>query len=183
MARDRKKSPWLKETSDRSGFDNFRYDGTTFHKKWVGVKDKNLNVAPDEYDTPPPSSIPLGGADISGTPRTGSLTTTVPTVSAQLIQYVTAAGGISLNSQPWILVVGSNSEVNITANPQISAGQAQQQITVQCVGSAVILEEGSGLALTAGRPFRMASGAIIDMYYSRTDNLWHEISRVENGGI
>ena len=183
MAKSPKKSIYLKETSKRSGFDNWSFDGTTFHKKWTGIKDKGFLIAPEEIDTPPPSSVPLGGADITGTPRTGAETTTIPSVSAQVIQYVTAAGGISLNTQPWIMIAGSNTAVDITANPQIQAGKPQQIISVQCVGSSVTLEEGSGLALIAGKTFVMQSGSIINYIWSGTDSLWHETSRVQNGGI
>lgn len=172
-----RKSPWLKETSEQSGFDNFSYDGKTWRKRWTGVKQNGLTIAPDEIDVPPPSSIPLTGSGISGTPRANSDTTTVPTGSVQQIQYVTASGGIRLLDQPWLIVVGSLQTINITANPQIARGVAEQVIAVQCVGSNIILENGSGLALIAGKPFNMSSGNICTLIYNATDNLWYETSR------
>lgn len=182
MADIRKKTRFLKVTSDQSGFDNWRFDGTTFHKEWDAVSQDGLRIAPDEIDVPPPSTKPTGGADISGDPRTNSLTTDIPSESAEVIQYVTAAGGISVSEEPFLLVAGSNVAVNITANPQVSAGYATQIIGIQCIGSAVTLETGSGLSLTAGRPFRMESGSLISLMYDGTDSLWRELSRSVWGG-
>ena len=182
MARSRRNSPWLKETSQRSGFDNFDRFGK---RLWRGIKQDALLLAPEEFDTPPPSSKPLGGADIDrGSIRTGWDTTVVPSVSDPIIQYITAAGGITLNStQPWLLVVGSNAVINITANPQVQLGQQGDVLGIQCVGSGVTLEDGTGLDLAGGNPFAMTSGSIITLVCNRTDNLWVETSRVQNGGI
>jgi len=183
MARNRKNTTWLKETSDQSGFDNFRFDGTTFHKKWTSITQRGLTIAPDEFDTPPPSTKSLGGADISGSPRANSLTTTVPSGHDITIQYVTAAGGITASQASTIYVTGSNTAVNISANPQVSAGRGQQIMSIQCVGSNITLDDGNGLALIAGQQFIMNSGSIFNAMFSGTDNLWHETSRVQNGGI
>ena len=183
MARTRRNIKWLKETSERSGFDNFRYDGTTFYKIWNSIKQNGLKIAPEEFDSPPPSTRPLGGADISGSPRQDSLTTTVPPGHDITIQYVTAGGGIASANVSTVYVTGSNNAVDITADPQISAGRAQQIMSVQCVGSNITLDDGTGLDLIAGQQFVMTSGSIINFIYSRTDNLWHETSRVQNGGI
>ena len=174
MAEVGKKSPWLKETSARSGFDNFDRFGK---KKWRGIQQDGRTIAPEEYDTPPPSSRPLGGADISGSPRANSLTTDTPSGNNYTILYITAAGGITLNSDPWLRVVGSNQAVNITANPQITLGKAQQILAVQCVGSGVTLENGSGLTLINGETFSMTSGSVITFIMNRTDNTWYETSR------
>ena len=111
-----KKLPWLKETSERSGFDNFNRFGK---KLWTSVKQDGRVISPEEYDTPPPSSKSLGGADISGSPRQNSDTTTTPSGNDYSIQYITAAGGISLTNEPWLRVIGSNAVIDITANPQI----------------------------------------------------------------
>ena len=184
MSRTRKKHTiWLKETSDRSGFDNFAYDGVTFHKKWTSITQNGLTIAPDEFDTPPPSTKPLGGADISGTPRANSLTTTVPSGHDITTQYITAVGGITSSQAPVIYVTGSNTAIDISANPQVSAGKAQQIMGIQCVGSNITLDDGTGLSLIADQQFVMTSGSIITLMYSGTDNLWHETSRVQNGGI
>lgn len=177
---DAKKLPWLKETSGRSGFDNFNRFGK---KLWTGVKQNNLVLAPDEYDTPPPSSKSLGGADISGSPRQNPTSTDTPTANNYSIQYVTAADGIALTNEPWLRVVGSLSTVNITANPQITLGKQSQVLAIECVGSSILLQEGSGLALVGSSQFLMNSGSIITMFCDRTSNLWRETSRTNNGGI
>lgn len=182
MARIRKQSPWLKETSQRSGFDNFDRFGK---KRWRGIKQNGLLIAPDEFDTPPPSTNSLGGADINqGDIRTNWDSTSVPSVSAQQIQYVTASGGIRLNnSQPWLLVTGSNQAITISANPQVELGAQGQVLAIQCIGSTITIQDGNGLDLAGGQAFVMLSGAIIDLICNRTDNLWVETSRVQNGGI
>jgi len=177
---DGKKTPWLKETSERSGFDNFNSRGK---KLWTSIKQDGHVIAPDEYDTPPPSSKSLGGADISGSPRQNSLTTTTPDGYDYSIQYVTAGGGIRVTSEPWFRVVGSNQIVDISVNPQIALGKAQQVITIECVGSGVTLQEGNGLSLIGSAQFAMNSGSIITMICDRTSNLWRETSRTNMGGI
>ena len=180
MARTRRKHTlWLKETSDKSGFDNFAYDGVTFHKKWTSISQNGLTIAPDEFDTPPPSTKPLGGADITGTPRADSLTTDVTSASAITIQYVTAAGGIASSLVPLIYVAGSNTAIDISANPQVSAGRAQQIMGIQCVGSNITLDDGTGLALIADRQFVMTSGSIINLIYN---NGATETMRILNSG-
>lgn len=181
MARTRKNSPWLKEKSDRSGFDSFDRFGK---RRWRSVKQNGLTLEPEEFDTPPPSTKSLGGSSISqGGNRVNWDTTAIPAVSTQQIQYISAAGGILFTTQPWIMVAGSNTAINITANPQVQLGQQGDYIAVQCVGSNVTLENGSGLSLTAGRSFVMTSGSIINLFCNRTDNLWVETARVQNGGI
>lgn len=175
-----KKIPWLKETSKRSGFDNFDRFGK---KRWTSVKQDGKVIAPDEFDTPPPSSKPLGGADISGTPRQNSLTTDTPTANNYAIQYVTAAGGIALTNEPWLRVVGSNTTVDIASDPQVVLGSQGRYIAIECVGSSITLEEGNGLSLANSASFLMNSGSIITFFCDRTSNLWRETSRTTNGGI
>ena len=112
MASKRKDSPWLKETSDQSGFDNFDRLG---NKKWRSIKQNGLTIAPDEFDTPPPSTRSLGGADITGSPRANSLTTTIPSVSQVPVNYLTDTTQIPVNpSFDSIQIVGSNQTVNYT---------------------------------------------------------------------
>ena len=175
-----KKLPWLKETSERSGFDNFDYRGK---KRWTGVKQDGRTIAPDEYDTPPPSSRPLGGADISGSPRQNSTSTDTPTANNYAVQYVTALGGIALTNEPWLRCVGSNTAVDIASNPQISLGEQGRYIAVECIGSSITLEEGNGLSMANSSLFQMNSGSIITFFCDRTANLWRETSRTTMGGI
>lgn len=166
--------------SDRSGF--------TYKENQL-VYDKGSLVGPDEYDMPPPSDVPLGGeGDISGDPRANSATSyATPSGLGVNVQYITAVGGISFakgndaDNEPndnigWLYVCGSNSQINITANPQISSGAQNDICTIEGVGSGVLLENGSGLSLRS-QSFLVDSGAIISFFYSQTDNLWHETSR------
>lgn len=180
MAETGKKLPWLKETSERSGFDNFDRFGK---KLWTSIKQDGKVIAPDEYDTPPPSSRPLGGADVSGSPRSNSLTTDTPSGNNYSIQYVTAAGGITLTTEPWLRVTGSNAAVTISADPRIQLGAQGRYIAVECVGSGITLQNGNGLAMARSATFAMTSGSIITFFCDRTSNLWRETSRVTNGGI
>jgi len=166
--------------SDRSGFE---------YKEITLVNDDGSLVGPDEYDTPPPSKIPLGGeGDISGDPRPNSSTSySTPSGLGFNVQYVTALNGISFQSgsdlegEPnsnlsWILVAGSNQSIDITKDPQISRAKQNSILTLECVGSSILLQDGSGLSLRSPN-FLMDSGAIISLFYSQTDNLWHEESR------
>jgi hypothetical protein len=173
--------------SDRSGLEFGFQPTTSFPNAYTResgrpVKDRGLQVSPSEFDTPPPSKVPLGGeGDIgqgarqNSDPSNPTNANIIPPESTKNIQYVTAASGIRLNSDPWLYVSGSNQSVNVTVNPQIQAGQQGQFISVLCVGSNILLENGSGLSMPAS--FNMDSGAILNLMYSRTDNLWHETSR------
>jgi hypothetical protein len=188
----RDKIRFLKETSQRSGFDNFDRFG---NKRWTGIKDVRSGVksagqqgtvlvSPEEFDTPPPSEESLGGADISGTPRTNSDTTDIPIGSEKVVLVITAAGGINLNQEPVVLFAGTNASINISANPQISRGKATQIKAFQCVSNEVILDDGDGLAMAGSKAFVMTSGSIWNAMYDGTDNLWRELSRgIEHGSL
>jgi len=180
MAELGKKTPWLKETSKRSGFDNFNRFGK---KLWTSIKQNGIEIAPDEYDTPPPSSKSLGGADISGSPRANATSTDTLDSNNYSIQLVTAAGGIRLTSEPWLRVAGTTATVDVASNPQISLGAQGRYIAIECTSNQILLEEGNGLSLVGSSQFLMNSGSIITMFCDRTSNLWRETSRTNNGGI
>lgn len=166
-----------KRDSARSGFT---------YKEIQLVNDNGVLVGPDEFDTPPPSKISLGGeGDISGDPRTNATSYATPSELARQVRYVTATGiapsidynfddSVSL-SEGWLLISGSNQNVTITANPQIAAGRQGQMLTLECVGSSILLSNGNGLSLRTY--FNMDSGAILNLFYSATNNLWNETSR------
>lgn len=166
-----------KRDSDRSGFT---------YKEIQLVKDEGFLVGPDEFDAPPPSRISLGGeGDISGDPRPNSTTYTTPSDVDKPVRYVTAAG-ISFTedinaddsnpvNQGWLYISGSNQNVTVTANPQIPAARHGQMLTLQCIGSSVLLNSGNGLSLRTH--YNMDSGAILNLFYSATNNLWNETSR------
>lgn len=177
--RRKKNLRFLKETSDRSGFDNWhRNDEGSFTKEWQSIKQSGLTLEPEEFDMPPPSNKPLGGADISGESRLNSTTTDVPPESVQQVQYLTATSTISVpNSDLPILITGSNSAVELSSNPKIAAGLSNQIIGVKCVGSGVTLTHGDGIFLHAQKPFSMISGAIMTLVYNSSTSMWYEASR------
>lgn len=163
--------------SDRSGF--------TF-KEIELVKDNGILVGPKEFDSPPPSRQSTGGEGEFDRTGIRANWTTYSAVEVRPTQLISAAGGIVFPTVPdsqgkadpnnaWIYIAGNSSSVNLTANPQISAGRENSIITVQCVSNNVILETGSGLSLR--RVFNMDSGAIINLIYNATNNLWCETSR------
>lgn len=171
-------SRFRKKDSERSGFT---------YKEQQLVLDEGVLVGPDEFDTPPPSKKSLGGEGevTPGNTRSDYEDYETPDENQIKTQYVTTSGirfdrksyessGETLPAG-YFYIVGSNQEVNITANPQVSLGQQNDRLTLECVGSAVILENGSGLNLRT--IFRMDSGAILNLFFSATDNLWHETSR------
>ena len=146
------------------------------------TRDNNLEVAPSEFDSPPPSKKPLGGADVSGSPRGNSNFSTdsnvyvIPPESVNVVVSVTSSSSIAWNLQPVVLISGSLTNLTMAVNPQIVQGAQSQQITLQCVGSNITLLNGSGLTLNTSQ-YRMTSGSLINLFYSATDNTWHETSR------
>lgn len=177
-----KKKRYLLRDSDRSGY--------TYREVEL-VNDKGFLVGGDEFDTPPPSDkLYPGEGDVSpGDTRLFYQSYTDPTAQAVHIQYVTAAGGINLfftddNSNfegmnsvsGWFYVVGSNSSVAITKNPQIVSAFHGDQISLECTGSSVILRNGSGLRLYTS-VYRMDSGSQINLIFNATNGLWNETSR------
>jgi len=173
-----KQKQYKLKDSDRSGFT---------YKEIELTKDGVLLVGPGEFDAPPPSNKSTGGEgefDRSGVRVNWDTTTAVNT---RPIQYVTAGIGITFPTVPdsqsktdpnnsWVYVAGSSSTIDISINPQISAGRQNSIITIQCISNNIILENSNGLVLRS--IFNMDSGAIINLIYNATDNLWHETSRM-----
>lgn len=146
------------------------------------VLDQGLKVAPSEFDSPPPSKKSLGGADISGDVRansdfaTPSNVNVIPPESTKIIVSVNSSTSISWNKEPVVYIAPALANQTMAVNPQIVAGTQSQQITLQCVGSNVTLLNGSGLTLYSAN-YLMGSGALLSLFYSQTDNTWHETSR------
>lgn len=166
--------------SERSGFT---------YKEIELIRDEGSLVGSDEFDSPPPSNIPLGGAgDRSTSEYYRASTSTVPDASHDFTtQYITTANQIAfvkgddasgtLNPNfGWLYISGSNSSVTVSTNPQITSGSQNDKIAIQCVGSNVILQDGNGLDLRTSI-VNMDSGYILNLFYSATDSLWHETSR------
>jgi hypothetical protein len=175
-----RKDRFKKRDSDRSGF--------TYKEREL-TRDNGHLVGMDEYDAPPPSSKSLGGeGDVSvGDNHRADYTTYNPTRNERTIYYINSDDGISFVKQTyasgedlgrgWMYVTGSATEIDIAADPQISAGAQGNHLTLECVGSAIILENSNGLAMMNGKTFCMESGDIITFIYNSGDTAWHETSR------
>jgi len=173
--RRKKNQRFLKETSDRSGFDNWSYDGKSFQKKWTATKQKGLTIEPEEFDSPPPSNRPLGGSDISGTPRANPESISPLSSSLPSVQYLSASSTITYRDYPYTAICGSNQAVTLTSDPKIAAGGSNQVLTLMGVGSSVTLTTGNGIVLNGNKSFTMDSGALMVLVYQNT--AWYEKSR------
>ncbi len=147
------------------------------------VLDKGLKVAPSSFDSPPPSKRSLGGeGDISGDPRANSDFATpsnvniIPPQSVNVVVSVNSSSSIAWNTEPVVLIAPALANQTMAVSPQVVPGTQSQQITLQCVGSNVTLLNGSGLTLYTPT-YLMKSGSLINLFYSQTDNTWHETSR------
>ena len=171
-------SRFRKKASDRSGFDFFEREL---------LKQAPWKVAPDEFDTPPPSKRSLGGeGDSSGEPRANSAftvaNTAVPTEVDNPIVYVLAANSIAPSLHPFMRITGSNAAVNITANPQVVAGKEGQVLTLLCMDSSVTLDNGTGLTMLGAVGYQMRSGDIsVFLYHTGGTTGWQETSRQRAG--
>src|SRR3990167_2228806 len=171
-------------TSQRSGFE-FGFQPITerpnayWRESGKPVQDVNVQVSPNEFDSPPPSTQPLGGRDISGSARQNSdfsvdsnVYVTVPP-SIPVVYYVTASQSIPWNDNPVVYFGGSLTDITMSSNPQIVAGRDGKVVAFQCVGSSVTLNSGNGLTFDfSNQPFiNMVSGGIVTAIY--TNNTWH----------
>ncbi len=167
--------------SDRSGFKFFEIEL---------VKDGPFKVSGEEFDTPPPSRIPLGGegdlaagetrtnANFSGTVST---VTATPALSDNPVVYILAAGGVTPSFvHPWMQISGSNAAVIVSAVPQIARGREGNVLTLECVDSAVTIAHGSANALNlmgSTGTLRLDSGMVITFVYNTANQAWNEASR------
>lgn len=168
---------YKKKDSERSGFT---------HLERTLISDKGHLVSADEYDAPPPSNKSLGGeGDISLGNVNPNYTDYLTPAETRETQYLNGTNAIYFKEEyykddiplnrAWIYISGSNSDVSVAKNPQITAGGSGSFLTLECVGSSVLLIDGSGLTLR--KSFNMDSGAILDLYYVYSDSTWHETSR------
>lgn len=181
-------------TSQRSGFE-FGFQPLTerpnayWRETGKPVQDVNIQVSPNEFDSPPPSTQPLGGKDISGSARQSSdfsvnsnayLTTPEAT---PVVYYLTASQSIPWNDNPVVYIGGSNSNITMSSNPQIVAGRNGKLVAFQCIGSNITLNSGNGLAFDfINTPFiNMVSGSIVTAIY--TNNTWRITSFNPSGGF
>ena len=182
--------------SDRSGFEyGFKpvtsYPNAYTREAGKPTRDGNALVAPNEFDSPPPSKKSLGGeGDIGSGVRDNSNFSTpsdvyiVPPESTKTIIYVNSSSSIRWNTDPVVYIAGSNSTQIMSVNPQVIAGAQGQLIALECVGSNVTLLNGSGITTDFNvSSVSMSSGGVSTLFYSATDNTWHITSFSANGGF
>lgn len=154
------------------------------------VKDHGIQVAPDEYDQPPPSNKPLGGEGEIGTGARADSSPATPSnvygVSNPIpVYYLTASSKI-----PWTteniptLISGSNQAVTLGNNP-LDPGTPQLYISIQGVGSGVTINSGNGITFDFARKpsITINSGSIATLIYNATDSTWHVTSFTLQGAI
>jgi hypothetical protein len=98
-----------------------------------------------------------------------------PPPSVPVVYYLTASQTIPWNDNPVVYIGGSNSNITMSSNPQISPAPNGKIVAFQCVGSNIILNSSNGLTFDFVRtPFiNMTSGSIITAIYLQTDSTWH----------
>lgn len=100
-------------------------------------------------------------------------------------QAIAADVGVQIVSPVNNLIVrlaGDGGVINITANPQISAGFDGQNITLEGTDdvNTVQLDDGDGLALAGGASFTMGNNDIINFHFNAAKDLWIENYRSQN---
>lgn len=147
------------------------------------VRDNGIQVAPDEFDQPPPSTKPLGGEGEIGTgaradsdPAVDADVYIVPPESIIPVVQVNSSTSIAWNEEPVVYVAGRLTAQSMMVNPQIQPAENEKTLVFMGVGSSVTLFNGSGLRLHTSQ-YTLNSGSLINMIYSRTDSLWYETSR------
>ena len=145
------------------------------------TRDEGHLVGPDEHDTPPPSDIPLGGEGDISSGELRSNSTSYDVVVDYPVHYLTASSTCPIdnssdaanepkNGRP-IYISGSNNNISLISNPQVASSIQGDIIALYSVGSSVTLSDGNGLSLR--KSFVMDSGAILNLFYSFTHNLFH----------
>ncbi len=99
-------------------------------------------------------------------------------IKGSALTNITAGGGITVTKSV-MKIQGSGAAVDISANPQITAG-TDGQILVLKGGSdtnTVKFDNGTGISLTDGLSFTLGNKDTITLIYDATDAEWIEISR------
>jgi len=163
---------------------------------------KGLLVCPDCYDDVKENqSINM---KLALSPRDNADTTTA--VESPTTFTITAVGGITpqhsvdsttsrsvtlevgqtiaFGSNYYMKVVGSGA-TDITADPQISAGQNGDILTIHGTSDTnyIKLENGTGIELKGGESFTIGNNDVITLVYDSTKSKWVETSRQKNGGF
>lgn len=173
MPRTGRVSRFKRRDSDRSGFEEWEISM---------MKDGPWTIAPEEYDTPPPSRLSLGGEGDKAPGQDANFAFLISSVTAPItniqVQGLLASTKIQPSTtQPWVRIFGSGGTVDLTSNPQMSAGKQGQIQTLECVSNNVILDTGSGLTLSPQGQFNMGSGAIMTLVYNTGNSTWIELTR------
>ena len=150
------------------------------------VRDNGIQVAPDEFDTPLPSTKSLGGEGEIGTGARANSTDVndIPPESVTRVQYLVASTKIQWNQDNIPLyVVGSLNNVTLDANP-LSNGIQGLYISIQGVGSSVTINSGNGISIDFNKSnIRLDSGGIATLIYNATDSTWHITSFNAQGAV
>lgn len=158
--------------------------GFTF-KKVELRKQNGLWKCTKDFDIPKPSNKSLGGRGEIGASdsRVNSDTTDTPSEVDRIIHYINSTNGITVDrGVPWMIISGSGTEavVEITKNPQISAGEAQEELlTLHCISNSpkIKIAEGTGVSLRGGASYTMGSGDILVLCYRTDNSVWQECNR------
>ena len=171
--------------------------GFQFNKKKL-KKQKGLWVCSSCYDSKDKENKPVNMK--LGSPRANATTTIA--VESPTIFTITAAGGItpshSVDSEAtrsvnlgittipaktfgnhyYMKVVGGGA-IDITVDPQISAGSQGDVLTIEGTNDAnyVLLENGTGVELSGGVNYYLRNGKIITLVYDTVKSKWVEVSR------
>tara|TARA_B100001989_G_C24491829_1_gene439995 strand:- start:307 stop:1221 length:915 start_codon:yes stop_codon:yes gene_type:complete len=100
------------------------------------------------------------------------------TLSTSSTLSVTTAGVAVTNSL--MRVQGNGGDINITNNPQVSAGANDGQLLVikgMSDSATVTFEDGDGLALDTGAPFEVGANDTLTLIYDKLAGIWIEVSR------
>jgi hypothetical protein len=93
---------------------------------------------------------------------------------------INARSGIVLRDLHPVLQLAMDTQINLTANPQIAAGFVGQKITI--IGNSdkytLTLDDGNGLQLAGNASCVLGLNDVISLIYTGTD--WIEISRSNN---
>jgi hypothetical protein len=99
---------------------------------------------------------------------------------------VSAAEGIKVNSDYQDITIriksATGGAITLSANPQITAGQDNQHITIEGTSdtATVTMNTGNGIKTAGGASVTLKKHAIIVFYYNKEDSLWLEKSRAIN---
>ncbi len=92
---------------------------------------------------------------------------------------------ITLNEKDFSIIYTDRDIIEISADPQIQAGNHGQFLSLQYVTDYPKLRwvDGRGLKLFKGKQFTMNSGSMINFIYDSANNVWQETSRMQDIGV